>query len=208
MVLTIRNDDQRLSLFKRLTSQWFYRVMHWFSETETRPAAADFRLMTRKAVDSLVRLRESHRFLRGMVQWLGFSTAKVPYQPSKRVAGVSKYNLRRMLIFASDAIFSFSLLPLRLAGFLGAVFFLGGLGLALVEVARALAGATGSGEGTLVVLAALGVVGGTIMGSLGILGEYVGRIYEQVKGRPIYLLKETERDLMQPALAGRGSAAA
>ena len=205
VVLTIRNDDQRLSLFKRLTSQWFYRVMHWFSETETRPAAADFRLMTRKAVDSLVRLRESHRFLRGMVQWLGFSTAEVPYQPSKRVAGVSKYNLRRMLIFASDAIFSFSLLPLRLAGFLGAVFFLGGLGLALVEVARALAGATGSGEGTLVVLAALGVVGGTIMGSLGILGEYVGRIYEQVKGRPIYLLKETERDLMQPALAGRGT---
>ena len=105
------------------------QVMRWFSETETRPAAADFRLMTRKAVDSLLRLRESHRFLRGMVQWLGFRTAEVPYQPAKRVAGVSKFSVRRMLAFASDAIFSFSGSPLRLSAFLGVGLLLGGLGI-------------------------------------------------------------------------------
>jgi polyisoprenyl-phosphate glycosyltransferase len=217
VVLTIRGEDQTLGLFKRLSSQWFYRVMRWFSETETRPGAADFRLMTRKAVDALLRLRESHRFLRGMVQWVGFSTAEVPYQPSKRVAGVSKYSLRRMLAFGCDAIFSFSRLPLRLSAFLGVSLLFGGLGMGMLLLLRVLLGATGASEGTWVLLAALAVVGGAVMGSLGIIGEYVGRIYEQVKGRPIYLLKETERDALQqrtrlepsgPAAAGRGSAAA
>jgi dolichol-phosphate mannosyltransferase len=191
IVLTIRSEDAGLGRFKRFSSQGFYKLMRWMSDTETRPAAADFRLMTRKAVDALLRLRESHRFLRGMVQWLGFRSAEVPYQPARRVAGVSKYNLRRMLTFGCDAVFSFSRLPLRLSAFLGLALLLGGLGLGLYELLLA---PFGGGSGTGVILAALGLVGGCILGSLGIIGEYVGRIYEQVKGRPIYLLKETDQD--------------
>jgi dolichol-phosphate mannosyltransferase len=196
IVLTIRAEDPGLGWFKRFSSQWFYTLMRWFSDTETRPAAADFRLMSRKAVDALLRLRESHRFLRGMVQWLGFPAAEVPYQPARRVAGASKYHFRKMLAFACDAVFSFSSLPLRLSAFLGLALIPAGLGLGLCAAVRALLGAS---AGTLLILAALASVGGAVLGSLGIIGEYVGRIYEQVKGRPIYLLKETDAD----GVAGR-----
>lgn len=203
IVLTIRSEDASLGRFKRLSSQWFYKLMRWLSDTETRPAAADFRLMSRKAVDGLLRLRESHRFLRGMVQWLGFPSAEVTYQPARRVAGVSKYNLRRMLTFAGDAIFSFSRVPLRLSAFLGLGMMLGSMGLGAYGLVGALLGFASSG-GTFAILTALGLVGGGILGSLGIIGEYVGRIYEQVKGRPIYLLKETDQDLAEARLPADG----
>ncbi len=192
IVLTIRQEDPSLGQVKRLTSQWFYTMMRWCSDTETRPAAADFRLLSRRAVDSLLRLRESHRFLRGMVQWLGFPTTEIPYHPARRVAGKSKYNLGRMFSFACDALFSFSRLPLRLSMLLGLALLLGGGGLALVLLIRFLCGTTGS-DSTSLILAGLGLVGGSILAALGIVGEYIARIYEQVKGRPLYLLKETEQ---------------
>lgn len=195
VVLTIRQDEPSLGWFKRLSSRWFYKVMRWLGDTETRPAAADFRLMSRKAVDGLLRLREAHRFLRGMVQWLGFTTTEVPYQPSSRVAGKSKYTLRNMSRLACDALFSFSRVPLRLAIFLGLFATVAGLFLTLDVAVQGLVPALrGSNLATLTILAALGLVGGAILGCLGIVGEYVGRIYEQVKDRPLYLLKETDRD--------------
>ncbi len=193
IVLTIRQDDVSLGQVKRLTSQWFYTLMRWCSDTETRPAAADFRLMSRRAVNSLLRLRESHRFLRGMVQWLGFPTTEISYRPARRVAGQSKYHLGRMCSFACDALFSFSRVPLRLSMAAGLVLLLGGAGLVLLVLARFLSGGTAGIDGTLLLLAGLGLVGGLILGSLGIIGEYIARIYEEVKGRPLYLLKETER---------------
>ncbi len=198
VVLTIRQDDPTLGWFKRTSSRWFYRAMRWLSDTETRPGAADFRLMSRKAVNALLRLRESHRFLRGMVQWVGFPTTEVHYQPARRVAGTSKYNLRRMFRFSCDALFSFSRIPLRLVGFAGVLMTLVGMILALGALAQAVVPALRSSSlGTLTILSSLGLVGGAVLGSLGIVGEYVGRIYEQVKDRPLYLLKESDQDRPQ-----------
>lgn len=195
IVLTIRAEDPNLGWFKRHGTRWFYKVMGWLSDTETRPAAADFRLMTRKSVEALLRLRESHRYLRGMVQWLGFPSTEIPYTPARRVAGVSKFSLRKMFAFASDAIFSFSRFPLRMAVFLGIGFGGVGLILGLTALVRLLADwSVYEIDSVLVILSALGLVGGSILATLGILGEYIGRIYDQVKGRPIYLLKETDRD--------------
>src|SRR5205085_6067330 len=122
VVLTLREDDPRLSRFKRLTSRGFYHLMRYLSDTEVRVAASDFRLLTRKAADALLQLPETHRFLRGMVNWLGFPTAAVPYMPATRGGGVSKYTFRRMANFATDALLSFSKVPLRLALFAGLLF--------------------------------------------------------------------------------------
>jgi dolichol-phosphate mannosyltransferase len=190
IVLTIRQDDPRLGIFKRWTSRWFYRVMGLLSDTDIRLAAADYRLMSRQAVDALLQLRETHRFLRGMVQWLGFRVAEVPFQPATRQAGVSKYTFRRMVNFAVDGIFSFSKVPLRLAvvfGFLAvflSLLFAGG-----TAVRWCLTGFSGA-MGWAAVLISLHFLGGCILLALGIVGEYVGRIYDQVKGRPLYLLKD------------------
>src|SRR5262249_23543218 len=96
VVLTIRQDDPELGLFKRWSSKWFYRLMSWLSDTEIRMSAADYRLMSRRALDSLLELRETHRFLRGLVSWLGFPTAEISFVPKNRQAGVSKYTMRRM----------------------------------------------------------------------------------------------------------------
>ncbi|MGH7170135.1 MAG: glycosyltransferase family 2 protein [Gemmataceae bacterium] len=193
VVLTFREDDPRLSQFKRLSSRAFNTVMHWLSDTPVSSAASDYRLLSRKAVDALLRLHEKHRFLRGMVNWLGFRTTTVAFHPSSRGAGATKYTLRRMLALAVDAMLSFSKLPLRLSMLLGALFLVLGAGHALLTLGRALFGEALSGYQ--VVLSALFLVGGSILCSLGIVGEYIGRIYEQVKGRPLYLLKEASPEL-------------
>ena len=195
LVLTLRQDDPHLSPFKRLSSRAFYRLLRWLSDTEVRAAASDFRLMSRKALDALLQLHETHRFLRGMVNWLGFPTATVPFMPASRAGGVSKYTVRRMLTLALDGMLSFSKVPLRLALLLGVLVF--GLGLAAGAYTLAQALFATAASGTAVVLTALFLVGGCVLGALGVLGEYVGRVYEQVKGRPHYLLKEVS--LQAPA---------
>jgi dolichol-phosphate mannosyltransferase len=192
VVLTIRQEDRRLSLGKRLTSRTFYKVMGWLSDTDIRPAGSDFRLMTRKAVNGLLQLREQHRFLRGMVQWLGFSTAEVVFQPDIRKAGQSKYTLRRMLRLAGDGLFSFSCLPLRIPLYLGSLTVAFSLLLGLVAAGRAAFGHT---VGSWIFLLVTGLfLGGCILWAVGVLGEYVGRIYQQVKDRPLYVLKDQYTD--------------
>jgi dolichol-phosphate mannosyltransferase len=190
VVITIRADDRRLGLFKRLTSRAFYRVMAVLSDTDVRLAASDFRLLTRTALDALLRMREQHRFLRGMVQWVGFPSAEIEFMPDERRAGRSKYTLRRMLRLAGDGLYSFSRVPLRLASGLGGLF------LALAGGQAAWLGwllVAGDGTRPLALhylLLVVHLVGGTVLCGLGFLGEYVGRIYEEVKGRPLYLLKD------------------
>ncbi len=193
VVLTYREDDPRLSYFKRMSSRAFNAVMHGLSDTPVSSAASDYRLLSRKAVDALLRLHEKHRFLRGMVNWLGFRATTVAFHPAGRGAGATKYTLRRMVALAVDAMLSFSKLPLRLSLFLGLLCFVLGLADGLYVVGRALFG--GTFDGYQIVLLALFFVGGSILGSLGIVGEYVGRIYEQVKARPLYLLKEASPEL-------------
>jgi dolichol-phosphate mannosyltransferase len=190
VVLTIREEDPRLGFVKRFTSRLFYRVMRALSSTDIRMAAADYRLLSRKAVNALLRLRETHRFLRGMVQWLGFPAAEVPFRPGGRKAGVSKYGLRRMLNLAGDGILSFSRVPLRVATFLGlAAVALGLIGSAAFAGHWLLSSDNG-GAGWMVLLLATQLLGGSILCALGLIGEYVGRIYEQVKDRPLYVLKD------------------
>lgn len=202
IVLTFREDDPRLSQFKRLSSRAFNMVMRWLSDTPVSSAASDYRLLSRKAVDALLRLHEKHRFLRGMVNWLGFRTTTVAFHPASRGAGMTKYNLRRMLALAIDAMLSFSKLPLRLSLFLGALCLVLGVGQTLLMLGRALFG--GGLGGYPMLLSALLLVGGAILCSLGIVGEYIGRIYEQVKGRPLYLLKEASPELAAVPLQVEG----
>jgi glycosyltransferase involved in cell wall biosynthesis len=199
IVLTLRQDDARLGWFKRATSRAFNKVMRWLSETEVRAAASDYRLLSRKAVDCLLQLHETHRFLRGMVNWLGFRTATVSFFPGLRGAGVTKYNLRRMTDLAVDAMLSFSKLPLRLS--LGAglaiLFFVIAYGVLVLGRALFTAGPTDWPYHLLLLVVLL--IGGATLSALGVVGEYVGRVYEQVKGRPLYLLKEISAE---PAPAG------
>jgi dolichol-phosphate mannosyltransferase len=190
VVLTIRADDPRLGRFKVLTSRVFYQVMRALSDTEVRMSASDFRLMSAKAVDALLQLPETHRFLRGMVNWVGFPTAALSFRPASRGGGVSKYTLRRMANFAVDALFSFSKAPLRLSLLLGAAVLGVGLCFTVFALGEALLFTT-EDAGWHAVLVAVLLVGGSILCSLGLVGEYVGRVYDQVKGRPLYLLKET-----------------
>jgi dolichol-phosphate mannosyltransferase len=202
IVLTLREDDPRLGWFKRMTSRAFNRVMRWLSETEVRAAASDYRLLTRKAVTALLQLHETHRFLRGMVNWLGFRTATVSFFPDLRGGGVTKYTLRRMTGLAVDAMLSFSKLPLRMSLVLGGLVTALGLGYAAIALLLALLGAGPTAWAYHVLLVAVLLVGGSILCGLGVVGEYVGRIYEQVKARPLYVLKEASPDLL-PAAAAR-----
>jgi dolichol-phosphate mannosyltransferase len=195
IVLTFREDDPRLGWLKRMTSRAFNKVMRWLSDTEVRSAASDYRLLSRKAVDALAQLHETHRFLRGMVSWLGFRTATVAFFPALRGAGITKYTVRRMSALAIDAVLSFSKVPLRLSLLLGVVATLIGMGYGTATVLQALV-TTGSTQWLYhLLLVTLLLLGGAILCGLGIVGEYVGRIYEQVKARPLYLLKEVSTEL-------------
>ena len=190
VVITVRDEDPELSFFKRCTSKLFYRLLRLCSDTDIRAAAPDYRLLSRKAVDGLLRLGERHRFVRGLVQWLGFRTAEVAFRPGRRAAGASKYTLGRMLALAGDGLVSFSRLPLRLALFLGLLAFVVGLAYAGYVAWRGLSGAPVDAA-TALLLTAVFLFDGFTLCAIGLLGEYVGRIHEQVKGRPVYMLQES-----------------
>ena len=203
VVLTQRLEDERVSMFKRRSAELFYGLINRLGDTQILRGGADFRLMTRGAADALRGMREYHRFLRGMVAWMGFRAAVLPYQPSARLAGQTKYTLRKMLRLARDAVFSFSLIPLYLGLSLGGLF----LFLSLVEVVYVLrfwiSGQTQSlAPGWSSLMFVLLVVGGILMVLLGFIGVYLGFIFQEVKRRPVYLVREE-----RPAQAGAARAA-
>lgn len=184
VVQTIRADDVRLSWLKRATSTAFYKLLGRFSDLEVRPAAADFRLLSRRALDSLLKMDESHRYLRGMVQWLGYRDVEVPFVPRARGAGVSKYTLRKMVRLAFDGLYSFSRAPIRLATTAGIV----ATGVSLVaSLGWAFSG--GHSIWSIGAIVAAHAVGLAAFACFGAVGEYLGRIYEQSKRRPNYVLK-------------------
>jgi glycosyltransferase involved in cell wall biosynthesis len=204
IVLTYRQEDRRLGYFKRFSSRAFNRVLRCLSDTPVSLAASDYRLLSRRALDSLLRLPETHRFLRGMVNWLGFRTTTVVFSPASRGAGLTKYTVRRMTGLAIDAMLSFSRLPLRLSLATGLAVLLLGLCHGIVSVGRAVLGSAPEPWAYHVLLLAVLLLGGGILCALGVVGEYVGRIYEQVKARPLYLLKEASPELAAAAgLDGR-----
>jgi glycosyltransferase involved in cell wall biosynthesis len=191
VVLTLRQVDDYMGPIKRITSRTFYQVMHWLGDIDVRAEASDYRLLSRKAVNGLLQLRETHRFLRGMVSWVGYPTTTVMFRVASRGAGVSKHNLRRLMNLAIDGLLSFSKIPLRLSLFLGIVFVVLGMGYGTLACLAGLAFGLSPLWPVHLGLTALFVVGGCVLGGLGVVGEYVGRVYEQVKGRPLYLVKES-----------------
>jgi len=190
IVQTQRLDSRRTSAFKRWTAGWFYALLNLIGDTRVLPGAADFRLLSRAAADGLRQMREHHRFLRGMVSWMGFRTVILPYEPTERIAGASKYSLRKMVRLALDATFSFSLAPLWIGLSVGLVFFLLACAEAVYVLSfwvRGQAGALAPGWSSLMFM--LLIVGGVLTTLLGFIGIYVGYIFQETKRRPIYLVR-------------------
>lgn len=184
-----RTDRAGETAFKLWTAKCFYRALNTLSDTEIPMDTGDFRLMDRTVVDSLLKMPERDRFLRGMVSWVGFKQVAVPYQRAPRFAGATKYSLIKMVRLATAGILSFSLAPLRLAlgaGVIAASSALLGLMLAL---AICLFSSTGVSGAALLAWAIM-FLGGVQLIALGVAGEYLGRIYREVQNRPLYLVQE------------------
>ena len=175
------------SAFKKITASLFYRIMRAFIHSELPADVGDFRLVSRRCLEALKSMNETHRFLRGMVAWVGFAQVAVQYHRVARVAGSTKYPLWKMCRFAWNAILSFSPLPLRISLVVGFIVALIGLLYGVYAIVIALVfHDTVRGWTTQVVLTSL--LGGAILISNGILGEYVGRIFEEIKDRPLYVV--------------------
>jgi polyisoprenyl-phosphate glycosyltransferase len=190
IVATQRLDTLKLPVFKRWTSSGFYWFINKLSDTPVTPGAADFRLMAKPAVVSLKKMPEYHRFLRGMVTWMGFKSVILPYEPVARLAGQSKYSLKKMFKLAMDAVFSFSLMPLWIGLFTGIGFF----ALAALEIIYVLSFWLTGRQSMLTpgwssLIFVILIVGGTIMFNLGLVGVYIGYIFQEVKRRPVYLVR-------------------
>jgi dolichol-phosphate mannosyltransferase len=175
--------------FKIGTAWLFYRLMRILVSPNLPVDAGDFRLMSRECLDGLLSMRETHRFLRGMSTWVGFPQIAVPYQRAARAAGVTKYPIRKMLAFAWTAATSFSVVPLRLSFFVGIIVGLVGVEEAVRSLIAFALGHTVAGWTSLMVMVSL--LGAALLLGMGILGEYVGRIYEEGKARPLYLVSRS-----------------
>ncbi len=190
VVYGVRTERDGETVFKLWTAKFFYRFIRRLSDTRIPLDTGDFRLTDRSVVDALLSMPERDRFVRGMVSWLGFSQTGVPYRRAPRVAGVTKFSLFKMVRFALDGIFSFSILPLRLATWTG--FAASGLaifGIIIVLLER-FSGVTGLVKGWSSTVIAELFIGGVQLICMGIIGEYVGRIYGESKRRPLYVVQE------------------
>jgi len=191
VVYAIRAEREGESWFKLVTAALFYRLIYRITEVKIPLDAGDFRLLDRQVVDVLKRMRERHRFLRGMSTWVGFRQTGIPYKRAARFAGETKYPFRKMFRLAINAITSFSYFPLQLATYIG--FFSAGLSILSIPVViilRAFGGAHAPLVGQATTLIAVLFLGGVQLISLGILGEYIGRLYDEAKGRPLYIVRE------------------
>lgn len=202
VVYGVREQREGESKMKLLTASLYYRLLKVFAKIDVPVDVGDFRLMSRRATEHLKRLREKDRYVRGLVSWIGFKQGGVTYVRDKRYAGETKYPYRKMFKFALDGITSFSTVPLSLATWLGyAASFLAFLYLCSVFVQKAL-GYTVQGWATIMV--ALLFLGGVQLICLGIIGQYIGRIFNEVKPRPIYVIEEVynleQTDVSVPAV--------
>ena len=187
VVYTIREEMEDAGPLKRLFSSFFYRLFRALSGLDLSSNAADFRLLDRKVVEAFGRIRERTRFLRGLANWVGFRSTAVIYEAPSRRSGESKYGARKMLRLAMDGLVSFSATPLYVAIYLGLALVLAGFGYLLyILYSRLVVGDVVPGWTSLIVIVML--IGGAQLGLTGIIGVYVGRIYEEAKQRPLYLI--------------------
>ena len=195
VVYAVRRTRKGESRFKLLTARAFYRIIKRLTKIAIPLDTGDFRLMSRRAVEAVRRLPERHRFLRGMVSWVGFNQVAIEYDRDVRYTGETKYPLSKMLRFAMDGITSFSDVPLRFASYFGFTVSVIAFVYAVVVIVMKtfslkLAFYTPGWASTIVAVLFLG---GVQLMSLGILGEYLGRVYDEVKGRPLYIISDIER---------------
>ncbi len=197
----VRTKREGETWFKLWTAKLFYRIIQQVANVDIPLDTGDFRLMDRKAILAMRRLREKHRFMRGLSSWVGFKQIGVEYERAERFAGETKYPLRKMLTLATNAITSFSYLPLQFATLLGFAFaFLSLAGIFVTIILRLSGNLFFLGQAT--TLVSVLFLGGIQLIFLGIIGEYLGRIYDEVKNRPLYLVshaygfidEETDQD--------------
>jgi dolichol-phosphate mannosyltransferase len=184
-----RSSRKGETFFKKLTARWFYRIINALSAVDLPMDTGEFRLMDRKVCDAVNRLQEKNRYMRGLVSWVGFKQVAVEYVREERFAGETKYPLKKMMAFAMDAITSFSYKPLRLATTLGFIISLLGFAYTLVVIYQRLftdTTITGWSSTVGIILFTQGIV----LVILGMMGEYIGRIYEEIKNRPTYIIRE------------------
>jgi glycosyltransferase involved in cell wall biosynthesis len=195
VVYAVRRSRKGESAFKLFTAGFFYRTIKRLTKVAIPVDTGDFRLMSRRVVEALRRSPERHRFLRGMVSWVGFKQVGVAYDRDVRLSGKTKYPLTKMMRFAVDGITSFSDIPLRFASYFGFAVSAIAFVYALIVVISKLLGIYPPGytPGWASTIVAVAFLGGVQLISLGIIGEYLGRIYEEVKGRPLYLISDIER---------------
>jgi polyisoprenyl-phosphate glycosyltransferase len=188
VVYAVRKQRDGETAFKLATASWFYKLFDKLAQVDLEPNSGDFRLLDRRALDALLAMTERSRFLRGMTVWVGFTQTAVPYERDARAAGETKYTLRKMLRFSLDAIASFSHLPLQLATYVGLL----SAGVAFIAIPIVIglhfAGSYLPGFGTITI--AILLLGGIQLIAIGVIGEYVGRIYDEVKHRPLYIVRE------------------
>ena len=193
VVFAVRTEREGESWFKLWTASLFYRMIYRITDVKIPLDAGDFRLMDRKVVNVLKQMRERHRFPRGMSAWVGFKQVGIEYKRAARVAGETKYPFRKMFRLAINAVTSFSYFPLQVATFFG----FASAGLAILAIPPVMyLRVTGSQAffGQATTLIAVLFLGGVQLISLGILGEYVGRLYDEAKGRPLYIVREAPED--------------
>ena len=191
IVYGVRSSRKRDSFFKRTTAEGFYRVMNAMG-AETVFNHADYRLMSRRALEGLAQFKEVNLFLRGIVPMIGYRTDTVEYERGERFAGESKYPLKKMLSFAMEGITSLSVKPLRMITGLGFLIFLVSLVMIVYNIVRWAMGATVTGWASLA--CSIWLIGGLILLSLGVVGEYIGKIYLETKGRPRFLIRQVLED--------------
>ena len=191
IVYGVRSSRKKDSFFKRTTAEGFYRVMNALG-AETVFNHADYRLMSKRALEGLEQFREVNLFLRGIVPMIGYRTDVVEYERGERFAGESKYPLKKMLSFAMEGVTSLSVKPLRMITGLGFLIFLVSLVMIVYNLARWAMGATVTGWASLA--CSLWALGGLILLAMGVVGEYVGKIYLETKGRPRFLIRQVLED--------------
>lgn len=192
VVYAVRDERTGESRVKLATARWFYRLMGHMSEVDIPVDAGDFRLVDRQVVDAVMAMPEHRRYLRGMFAWVGYDQVGVQYVREARYSGTTKFPMRKMMAFAADGIVSFSTVPLRLTMTLGFV-------ISAVSILAAAGGVVAKLSGLTVVpgwasiVVPMGILGGVQLTVLGVMGEYIARIHDEVKQRPLYLVRDILR---------------
>jgi polyisoprenyl-phosphate glycosyltransferase len=189
VVLTLRQDDPKLSYFKKISANLFYRIMNSLSDVKIHKGSADFRLLDKKVMEIIRTLKENPMFIRGIISWLGFKQYTISYLPDERIWGKTKYSFGRMVKFALLGITSFSTRPLRLSTFLGSIIagisFLYGIYALYIKLFT-----ENSIAGWASILVVVSFIGGIQLLMIGILGEYLGKLFMESKDRPEYIIQE------------------